>query len=79
MNNNKKEPWRIIVFIIAVLFIIYMFVSKSNGADSQLTTEQAVPALVTNVAVTVVKVAAIAAVTFLGKHIFNKIKNSRKE
>ncbi|MBQ7809569.1 MAG: hypothetical protein IJ346_01215 [Clostridia bacterium] len=79
MNNNKKEPWRIIVFIIAVLFIIYMFVSKSNGADSQLTAEQAVPALVTNVAVTVVKVAAIAAVTFLGKYIFNKIKNSRKE
>ena len=79
MKNNKKEPWRIIVFIIAVIFIIFMFVSKSNGADSGLSAEEAMPVLITNAAVTAVKVVAIAAVTFLGKTIFNKIKNKRKE
>ena len=28
MNNQKKEPWRIVVAIISILFIIYMWVEK---------------------------------------------------
>ncbi len=79
MGNNKKEPWRIIVFIISVIFIIYMFVTKNSGADTSLTAEQAAPAMITSIAVTVVKFAAIAAVAFLGKFIIGKIKNKKKE
>ena len=71
MENNKKEPWRIAAFIIGVLCIIYMFVTKNSGADTTLTAEQA--------AVTVIKFAAIAAVAFLGKFIIGKIKNKKKE
>lgn len=79
MENNKKEPWRIAAFIIGVLCIIYMFVTKNNDADTALTAEQAAPAMITGVAVTVVKFAVIAAVVFIGKHIIGKIKNKRKE
>ena len=79
MENNKKEPWRIVAFIIGVLCIIYMFVTKNSDADTALTAEQAAPAMITGVAVTVVKFAAIAAVAFLGKFIIGKIKNKKKE
>ena len=79
MENNKKEPWRIVVFIISIIFIIYMFVTKNNGADTALSAEQAAPAMITSVAVTVIKFAIIAAVVFIGKHIIGKIKNKKKE
>ena len=79
MENNKKEPWRIIAFIIGVSCIIYMFVTKNNGADTTLTAEQAAPAMITGIAVTVVKFAIIVAVVFIGKFIIGKIKNKEKE
>ncbi len=79
MESNKKEPWRIIAFIIAVIFIIYMLVTKNNDADTALTAEQAAPAMITSVAVTVVKFAIIAAVVFIGKHIIGKIRSKKKE
>ena len=79
MENNKKEPWRIAAFIIGVLCIIYMFVTKNSDADTALTAEQAAPAMITGVAVTVVKFAVIAVVVFIGKHIIGKIRNKRKE
>lgn len=79
MENNKKEPWRIIAFIIGVICIIYMFVTKNNGADTTLTAEQAAPAMITGIAVTVVKFAIIVAVVFIGKFIIGKIKNKEKE
>ncbi len=79
MENNKKEPWRIVAFIIGVLCIIYMFVTKNSGADTTLTAEQAAPAMITGIAVTVVKFAIIAAVVFIGKFIIGKIKNKEKE
>ena len=79
MENNKKEPWRIIAFIIGVIFIIYMFVTKNDASDAALTAEQAAPAMITGVSVTVVKFAVIAAVVFIGKHIIGKIRNKRKE
>ncbi len=79
MENNKKEPWRIIVFIISIIFIIYMFVTKNNGGDTALTAELAAPAMITSIAVTVVKFAIITAVVFIGKHVIGKIRNKRKE
>ena len=79
MNNNKKEPWRIIAFIIGVICIIYMFVTKNSGADTTITAEQTAPAMITGVVVTVVKFAILAAVVFIGKHVISKIKNKEKE
>ena len=79
MKKRKIEPWRIIVFIIGVIFIIYLFLSKNNDADVALSAEQALPALITNIAVTVVKFVIIAGVVFLGKFVIGKIKNNKKE
>jgi uncharacterized membrane protein len=80
-NNNKKkiEPWRIIVFIVAVAFIIFMWV-KNDVAEIYTTApkEQIVPMIVTTVAVSILKIVAIAGVVFLAKWIIDKMKSKKK-
>lgn len=75
MNNKKKEPWRIIVAIISIAYIIYMWVSK-NVAEiyATLPAEQMVPLVVTNVVVTLVKVAGITLAILVIKWIASKFK-----
>ena len=73
-ENKKKEPWRIIVFIIAVLFIVFMWVK--NDVVSIYTTmpkEQVVPLIATTILVSLIKIAAIAGVVLLIKWIVGKI------
>jgi len=77
-NDNKKqtEPWRIIVFIISVLFIVFMWIK--NDIITIYTTmpkEQIVPLIATTIAVSLVKVAVIAGAILLVKWIIGKIKN----
>ena len=60
MNGQKKEPWRIIVAIISIVFIIYMWVEKDILAIySSMPAEQALPLAVTTVAVSLLKVALL--------------------
>ncbi len=76
-NNNKKkiEPWRIIVFVIAVAFIIFMWVKKDIAEIyATMRTEQIAPLIVTTIAVSLLKIAAIAGVILLIKWIVSKIK-----
>ena len=75
MNNKKKEPWRIIVAIISIAYIIYMWVSK-NVAEiyATLPAEQMVPLVVTNVVVTLAKVAGITLAILVIKWIASKFK-----
>ena len=73
-ENKKKEPWRIIVFIIAVLFIVFMWVK--NDVVSIYTTmpnKQGVPLIATTILVSLIKIAAIAGVVLLIKWIIGKI------
>ena len=79
MKKKKIEPWRIIAFIIGVICIVYMFVTKNSGADTTLTAEQAAPAMITSFMVTAVKFVILAVVVFIGKHVISKIKNNKKE
>lgn len=80
MKKEKKEPWRVIVFIISVLFIIFMFIKKDTASVyGTISAEEALPVLVTNIAVTLLKVTAIAGIAFIGKHIIGKLKNKREE
>ena len=75
-NNKKKEPWRIVAFIMGIIFIIYMWVK--NDIISIYTTmprEQVVPLIVTTLAVTLIKVAVIAGGLFLIKWGIGKIAN----
>ena len=72
----KKEPWRIAVGIISVIFIIFMWIK--NDIISIYTTmpkEQIVPLIATTVAVSVLKVAIITSVVLLVKWIIKKVKD----
>ena len=76
-NNNKKkiEPWRIIVFVIAVAFIIFMWVKKDIAEIyTTMPSEQIVPLVVTTIAVSLLKVAVIAGAILLIKWIIDKLK-----
>ncbi len=76
-NDNKKkiEPWRIIVFIIGVAFIIFMWVKK-DIAQIYVTMprEQIAPLIVTTIAVSLLKVAAIVVGILLIEWLVGKIK-----
>lgn len=75
MNGQKKEPWRIVVAIISIVFIIYMWVEKDIASIySSLPAEQALPLVVTTVVVSLVKVGLMAAGIFLIKWIVGKFK-----
>lgn len=75
MKGHKKEPWRIIVAIISIVFIIYMWVEKDIVAIySSMPAEQALPLAVTTVAVSLFKVALMTAGILLVKWIVGKFK-----
>ena len=76
MSNNKKiELWRIIVFVIAVAFIIFMWVKKDIAEIyATMPSDQIAPLIVTTVAVSLLKVAVIAGAILLIKWIIGKIK-----
>ena len=58
--KRKKEPWRIIVGILAIAFIIYTWIDKDIlDVYSTMPKEQMIQMVATTIAVTLVKVAAI--------------------
>ena len=77
-DKNKKEPWRIAAFIISVIFIVFMWIKKDIVAIySTMPKEQIAPMISTTVAVSLIKVGAIAGVVFLLKWLFGKIKKDK--
>ena len=76
-NSKKKpEPWRIIIALISVAYIVFMWVKKDIAAIYEsMPAEQIVPMIATTVAVSVLKVFAIAGVILAVKWIVGKIKN----
>lgn len=77
-NKRKREPWRVIVFIISILFIAIMWVK--NDVVSIYTTmpkEQVVPLITITILVSLIKVAAIAGGVLLIKWIIGRIKRSK--
>lgn len=74
MKSWKKEPWRIAVGVISILFIVFMWAKKDIVAIYQTAPkEQLVPMLVTTVAVSLLKVGLIAGAVFLIKLILEKL------
>ena len=72
----KKEPWRIAVGILAIAFIVYMWVEKDIiTIYTTMPREQVTPLIVTTIAVSLIKVAAIAGGILLIKWILSKFKN----
>lgn len=69
---KKKEPWRVIVFLISVAYIICLLHSKNTVADMS-------GLIITNIMVTGTKVAIIF-VAFRGIKLLSKtFKHNRKE
>ena len=78
-KRQKKEPWRIVVAIAAVVYIVFLWVRKDIAAIySGMPMDQALPLIATTVAVSLVKVAAIAAVVFLVKWLTGKFRQDRE-
>ena len=79
MDNNKKkkkESWRIIVGIIAIAYIVYMWVKKDiMTIYTTMPKEQVAPLIATTIAVSLIKVTAIAGGILLIKWIISKFKN----
>lgn len=74
MNKQKKEPWRIVVGVIAIAYIIYMWVEKDIVTIySSMPAEQALPLAVTAVAVSLAKVGVMTVGILFIKWIIGKI------
>lgn len=72
---NKKKIWRIIVFIIALGYIIYIWVEKDILAIySSMPAEQALSLVVTTVVVSLVKVGVLTAGILIVKCLAGKLK-----
>ena len=77
-NTKKPEPWRIIVGILSVAFIVYMWIKEDILAIyATAPTEQIVPMIVTTLAVSLAKVAALAGGILLVKWLLRKFKNKQ--
>ena len=75
-KNNNKEPWRIIVGIASIAYILFMWVKKDIvSIYTTMPQEQIVPLIATTVAVSVFKVALIAGAILLIKWIIGKISS----
>ena len=73
MKDKKNEPWRIIVGLISVACIIFLWVKKDIVAIySTMPPEEALPVIVTTIAVSTLKVGAIAGVVLLIKWLIRK-------
>ena len=72
-KHKKREPWRIVVAGLSIAYIVFMWVRKDIVTIySTMPKEQVVPMIATTVVVTLVKVAAIAAVVLVVKRVVKK-------
>ena len=75
-KNNSKEPWRIVVGIISIAYIVFMWVKKDIvSIYTTMTQEQVFPLIITTVVVSLIKVAVIAGAILLIKWIIGKISS----
>ena len=75
-NTKNLTPWRITIGVLAIGWIVYMWIKKDIlSIYATMPSEQILPLIVTNVAVTVIKVISIAAVTLLVRWLAKKFKN----
>ena len=66
----KKEPWRIAVACVSVIFIVALLTFKSiNGMIDTVPKEQLLPMVATNVAVTMLKVLVFAGIVWAVRRI----------
>ena len=75
MQKKKKEPWRIGAFLAGAAAIVWMFAKKGITITlATLPREQALPMIVTTVAVSLLKVALLAGILLLAKWLLGKLR-----
>ena len=80
MKGQKKEPWRILVAIPAICYIVSMWVQKNIVTVYEtLPKEQLFPVFVTSVGVTLLKIVVITGAVLLINRITAKIRNRKKQ
>ena len=71
----KKDPWRIVVFLAALGWILYTWAEKDLlSVYGNLPAEQILPLILTTAAVSLVKVAGLAGMILLVKWMIGKFK-----
>lgn len=76
-QKKKKEPWRLLVGIIAIAYIVYTWVEKDIFTSlTAVSGDQALPMAATSIAVTFAKVAIMAAIIFVVKWLTGKGKGT---
>ena len=71
--KNRIEPWRLIVGILSIIFIIVMWVVKDVGnIYASLPKEQLIPVIFTSVCVTLLKASCITLGVIILKKFINK-------
>lgn len=74
-DKKKKEPWRIIVGILAIIYIVYMWIKKDIiTIYTTMPEEQVIPLITTTIVVSLIKVITITGGILLIKWIISKIK-----
>ena len=79
MNKPRREPWRIGLGIISLLFVLFMWIKRDIvGIYSTMPKAQLITMIVTTVMVSLFKVAGITAVVFLIRWISGKVMKRNK-
>ena len=74
-NRKKPEPWRMAVGILAIGWIVYMWIKKDIvSIYTTMPAEQVVPLIATTVLVSLLKIAALTGVILLIKWLLEKFK-----
>ena len=78
-NKKKREPWRIVVGVIAISYTVFMWIKKDIMAIyASMPAEQVAPMIATTIAVSLLKVAAMAGGILLIKWIVGKFTGKGK-
>ena len=73
-TNKRKEPWRMIVGIFSIVFIVYLWVKKDIlTIYATMPKEQFLPLIATTIAVSLIKIVAITGGILLIKWIIHKV------
>ena len=80
MKNWKNDPWRLVAGVISAIYIVYMWSEKELLAIySSMPMEEALPLIVTTVAVSVLKVVLLAAANWLAKWGYDRLKGKQSK
>ena len=75
--KRKIEPWRIAVFAVSIAFIVFMWVKKDVAEIyATMPREQIAPLVVTTIAVSLLKIAAVVGGVLLIKWIIGKVNRA---